>query len=79
MNLSVELAGDLIFVAAASDCHTNIYGGRGLLGWRDLSVSIGLVSRERKKKKAEKDRWCEIKRNSKGRSKIDRGRKEEKD
>lgn len=41
-----------------------------LLGW---SVEKG------KKKKAEKDRWCEIKRNSKGRSKIDRGRKEEKD
>lgn len=41
-----------------------------LLGWSVEKV---------KKKKAEKDRWCEIKRNSKGRSKIDRGRKEEKD
>lgn len=41
-----------------------------LLGW---SVEKG------KKKKAERDRWREVKRNSKGRSKIYRGRKEEKD
>lgn len=55
MNLSVELAGDLIFVAVASDCRTNIYGGRGLLGLRDLSVSVGLVSGGRKKKAQRKE------------------------
>lgn len=51
LNLSVELAGELIFVAVASDCCENIYGGRGLLDLRDLSVSVGLVSRGRKKRR----------------------------
>lgn len=41
----------MIFVAVASDCHTNIYGGRGLLGLGDLCLSVGLVSRGGKKKK----------------------------
>lgn len=64
LNLSVELAGDLIFVAVASDCPTNIYGGRGLLGWRDLSVCAELVSTEGKRKSTKKrDRWFEIRRN----------------
>lgn len=53
LNLSVELAAGFDLCRR----HTNIYGGRGLLGLGDLSLSLGLVSRggERKKPAARRE------------------------